>query len=272
MPLEFTKLASDRIGVDLEGVTPERLSGGSLVEAQRTKVRRGNGAVELGEAFRLAGSPADGRWRLTGDLSAVHYLGAGMTSGEIVVEGPVGRHAGAGMRGGRLEIRGDAGDWLGAEMAGGILRVAGDAGDHAGAAYRGSRRGMTGGELLISGSAGSELGARMRRGLIGLQGDAGAWLGMHMLAGTIVVCGACAPYPGAAMRRGTIALLGGERTALLPTFRFGFRGSLQALHLVEKRLADLGFAAPRAKLLGATIELFHGDFVESGRGEIVTPA
>jgi formylmethanofuran dehydrogenase subunit C len=272
MPLRIANAPTDRIGVDWQGITPESLRGKSLASVQRTRIRRGNHEVELGELFRITGDPSDRRWELEGDFSAVHDIGAGMTAGEIVVEGTVGRHAGATMRGGRLEIRGDVGDHLGAEMRGGVIRVRGDAVNHVGAAYAGSRRGMSGGMILIDGNAGSELGLRMRRGLIAVGGSAGPHLGRRMLAGSIFVFGSCGAYPGAAMRRGTIGLFGEARPALLPTFRAGYRSPLSVLHLLEKHLHDEGFAVPRLRNLAGAIELFHGDLLEGGRGEVLLPA
>ena len=272
MPLRIANAPTDRIGVDWQRITPESLREKSLAEVQRTSVRHGNCKVELGEFFRITGGPADMRWDLEGDFSAVHHIGAGMTAGEIVVEGLVGRHAGAGISGGRLEICGDACDHLGAEMRGGVIRVRGNAANHVGAAYPGSRRGMSGGTILIDGDAGSELGLRMRRGLIAVGGSAGPHLGMRMLAGSIFVFGACAKHPGAAMRRGTIGLFGNVRPTLLPTFRAGYRGPLPVLHLLEKHLHDEGFAVPRLRNLAGAIELFHGDLLEGGRGEVIVAA
>lgn len=272
MPLRIANAPTDRIGVDWHGLTPQSLSGKPLAVVERTRVRRGNREVELGELFRITGDPADMRWELSGDFSAVQHVGAGMGAGEIVVDGSVGRHAGAGMRGGRLEIRGDAGDHLGAEMLGGAIRVHGNARNYVGAAYRGSRRGMSGGAILIDGDAGSELGQRMRRGLIAVGGSVGVNLGMRMLAGSIFVFGECGDYPGVSMRRGTIGLFGSDRLTLLPTFRAGYRGPLPMLQLIEKQLHDEGLNAPRLKKLAASIELFHGDQLELGRGEILLPA
>jgi formylmethanofuran dehydrogenase subunit C len=272
MPLQIANESTDRIGVDWGGVTPESLRGKSLAAVQRTRVVRGNREVELGELFRLAGDAAEMRWELEGDFTAVHRMGAGMSEGEIVVEGSVGRHTGAGMRGGRIEIRGDAGDRLGGEMHGGVIRIHGSAGDHVGAAYPGSRRGMSGGMMLVDGNAGGELGLRMRRGLIAVGGSVGTHLGRRMLAGSIFVFGGCAEHPGASMRRGTIGLFGNNRPTLLPSFRAGYRGPLPVLHLLEKHLHDEGFAVPRLRNLAGVIELFHGDLLEGGRGEILLPA
>lgn len=269
MPLRITNLASLTLPIDVTGVTPDANSERSLDDIRRMHVRQGNRQVELGELFRVEGDPRDRRWELGGDFSRVHGLGAGMTGGEIIVRGPVGRHAGANMQGGRIEIQGDAGDWLGAEMRGGQIRVRGNAGDYAGGAYAGSRRGMRGGTILISGDVGRRAGERMRRGLIAAAGAAGSDLGARMLAGTILVFGACSDHPGAGMRRGTIGLFGRQRPVLSPTFRRGHIGPLSVLHLLERHLQEAAFESPRLRMLAGAVELYHGDMLELGRGEIL---
>jgi formylmethanofuran dehydrogenase subunit C len=272
MPLRLAIRASDRTPIDLTGITPDALRDGSLHQARKTKVRRGNGEVELGDLFEFTGDPAEMQWRLEGDFSAVHGIGARMAAGEIVVEASAGLHAGARMRGGRLEVRGDVGDRLGAEMLGGLIRVRGNAGDGVGAAYAGSRRGMAGGTILIDGDVGNELGQRMRRGLIAVAGSAGDYLGLRLLAGSIFVFGDdCGQHPGFAMRRGTIGLFGNQRPTFLPTFRAGYRGPLPTLHLIEKHLHTLAFNPPRLRNLAGAVELYHGDLLELGRGEVLVP-
>lgn len=272
MPLRITNLANLTLPVDMTGATPDAIGERSLDDIRRVHVRQGNRQLELGELFRVEGDPRDRRWQLEGDFSRVHGLGAGMTDGEIIVRGPVGRHAGANMQGGRIEIEGDAGDWLGAEMRGGQIRVRGNAGDYAGGAYVGSRRGMCGGTILINGDVGRRAGEQMRRGLIAAAGAAGSDLGVRMLAGTILVFGPCSEYPGSGMRRGTIGLFGRQRPLLSPTFCRGHLGPLSVLHLLEKHLHELAFESPRLRVLAGAVELYHGDMLELGRGEILLPA
>jgi formylmethanofuran dehydrogenase subunit C len=269
MPLTFANVRSDRIAVDMTGVTPESLAGLSLDAVRQTCVPHGNRPVELGELFTIDGDGRDMRWRLEGDFSAVHALGAGTTTGEIVVDGPAGRRAGAGLRGGRLEVRENAGDWLGAEMRGGSICVRGDAGDHVGAALPGSSRGMTGGTILIDGAAGDDVGLRMRRGLIAVAGAAGDCLGMRMLAGTILVFGRCGLHPGASMRRGTIGLFADDPPALLPTFRLACEAPLPMLRLIAGELRRESFAVDQLARLQEPVALHHGDLLELGRGEIL---
>ena len=57
----------------------------------------------------------------------MHFIGYGMTAGEIHVHGNAGRHLGGEMNGGLILVEGNAGDWVGGEMHAGLIRVAGSA-------------------------------------------------------------------------------------------------------------------------------------------------
>lgn len=259
--------------VELDGITPEALAGKSRREIERLPIRHGNRALPLAELFRVAKKCGDGETLvLQGDLAGVHRIGARMTRGAIRVEGSAGRHVGSQMRGGKILVTGDAGDWLGGEMHSGRIRVRGNARDGVGGAYPGSRRGMTGGTILVAGAAGLEVGRLMRRGLIAIGGPVGPLAGANMLAGTILLAGECGPLPGAGMRRGTIALLKpGSRVDLLPSFRAGCRHRPVAMQLVLRELARRGFALS-SDVFSALFDLFHGDLLEGGRGEVLMRA
>lgn len=269
MTLRLTNLADDQIPIELAGLTPALLAGMSLDEIRRLPVNRGNREIALGVIFRVEGDPADEEWLLDGDCRNVHGLGYGIASGKIAVDGPIGPRAGFGMHGGRIEIRGDAGDWLGAEMRGGVIRVHGDAGSHVGAATPGAKRGMAGGMILIDGDARDEVGALMRRGLIAMAGSVGTNLGFRMLAGTILVFGRSGANIGMGMRRGTIGAFGTPRPTLLPTFKSGYRGPLPVLRMLEAQLAAELFAPEKLSQLTAAVELYHGDTLQLGRGEVL---
>jgi formylmethanofuran dehydrogenase subunit C len=172
------------------------------------------------------------------------------------------------MNGGRIDVFGSAGDWAGAQLAGGLIHIHGSAGHRIGAAYRGSRRGMTGGTLLVDGSAGDEVGSAMRRGLIGIRESCGDFLGVSLCAGTIAVCGEVGIRCGAGMRRGTLILSGAHPVELPPTFRRSARVSLVALRLIFGQLEQAGLAVPPPMRTSA-YELFQGDFLEGGRGEVL---
>jgi len=102
--------------------------------------------LAVGDLFTVSGT-GDEQLVLAGDLSRVDRIGACMSSGRVLVDGPCGDDLGAQMRGGGILVRGDAGAWAGAELAGGLLRITGGAGARLGAAFPGARAGMSGGEI-----------------------------------------------------------------------------------------------------------------------------
>jgi len=267
MPLILESIAQTTIPIEVEGLIPSAVTGKSLGEIERLKIAHGNREVPLAELFRASGDPADERIEMRGDLSGVHGIGAGMDHGEIRVLGSAGRNVGSEMTGGRIVVEGDVDDWLGAQMHGGLIHVRGRAGNLTGAAYRGSVRGMTGGTILLDGPTGDELGRGMRRGLIAV-GGAGDAVGFNMIAGSILVFGPCGIRPGASMRRGTIGIFVSERPPLLPTFRYGCRLRPVFLAMLFKELARLGYPIPPS-LLDTDCELYHGDLLALGRGEVL---
>jgi formylmethanofuran dehydrogenase subunit C len=271
MALELQLNYQDSIPLEVEGVTPDQTLGKSLGEIERMEVCCGNQKGALADFFRVRGSAEDGAIHWQGDLSGVHWIGAGMTRGAMRIDGPAGRHVGSRMTGGSIEVHGNVSDWVGAEMLGGRIQIHGNAGHLAGAGYRGSARGMTGGTLLIDGDAGNEVGHAMRRGFLAVGGNIGDLAGMNMLAGSIFVFGQVGIRHGAGMRRGTIALLGASEFEPLPTFRPAFRGRLEILRLIERFLTRHYFPMP-VPLSDQTISLFNGDLLEGGRGEILLPA
>lgn len=271
MPLVLEPLAaSGALAIDLAGIVPDRIATLSLAELGRLGVRADERPAELGSLFRIAGDAADGRIECRGDCSRVHFLGARMAWGEIVVAGNVGRHAGEGMTGGTLTIRGDAGDWLACEMAGGSVCVAGNVGDNAAAALPGSRHGMRGGLVTIAGAAGSLAGARMRRGVLAIGGACGPAAAFEMLAGTVIVGGAVGPHAASGMRRGSLVATGCRFDPPV-TFQRGAVWSPSFFQLLAGRLDAAGFApgggSARAALAGPW-EHWHGDVLAGGRGEI----
>jgi formylmethanofuran dehydrogenase subunit C len=205
-----------------------------------------------------------------GDLSGVHWIGTGMSHGHIQVHGNAGRHLGSEMSGGEIHVDGDAGDWVGGEMHGGLIHVRGSAGHLVGAAYRGSPRGMTGGTILVHGRAGNEIGHSMRRGLIAV-GSAGDLVGFNMLAGTIIVLGDAGIRHGAGMRRGTLVFLGDEPPSLLSTFRFACRHRPLAITMLLQQLERNEFPIS-GDHLGVDFDMYNGDFIENGRGEVLLRA
>jgi formylmethanofuran dehydrogenase subunit C len=268
MAITLAARTQTSVPVELEGLTPQWARDKSLAEIERFEIHHGNRKLPLAELFTVSGDASDERLEFVGDLSSVHWIGAHMTSGVVRVQGSAGRHVGSQMRGGEILVEGDAGGWVGAEMHRGLIRIQGNAGDLTGAAYRGSARGMTGGMILVDGSAGDEVGLAMRRGLIAIGGAAGDMLGMNMIAGTVAVFGACGSRPGAGMRRGTLALFGPHPPQLLSGFRYASTFQPVVVRLMLRTLRDQGFRAADA-LGDSKYDLYHGDQVTIGRGEVL---
>lgn len=264
--LHLTYTAETTVPVEVEGVTPDAVRDKPLPEIERLEVFHGNRKAALADLFRVEGDASDERIEWRGNLAGVHWIGAKMTAGEIRVEGNAGRHVGSEMRGGEIHVSGDAGDWVGGEMHGGLIHVRGRAGHLIGAAYRGSARGMTGGTILIDGDVGNEVGHTMRRGLLAVGGSCGDLAAFNMLAGTILLAGAVGIRHAAGMRRGTLVFLG-DRPPLLPSFRHACRFRPTALRLIFRELARHDF--PLTDELDADFDLYNGDMIEGGRGEVL---
>jgi formylmethanofuran dehydrogenase subunit C len=206
------------------------------------------GVTALGELFDLTGD-SNGRIRFTGDLELADRLGAGMSGGDVVVEGNVGAEAGI-------------------SLAGGSLLIEGDAGPRAGAAPPGFKRGMTGGELVVRGSAGAEAGSAMRRGLVAIVGRAGDQAGLGMIAGTIVTFGTAGANPGLWSKRGSFVALGG--IDLPPTYAYACTYQPVHLKLMLTRLRDTYGLPVKPKHLNGFYRRYSGDLAELGKGEILS--
>ena len=265
MSLALTLRTTPTVPLEAEVLSPARLSGLSAREAAKLTVVYGNQRADLGDFFEVGGS-ADGELQLTGDLTRVKRIGAGMAEGRIVVHGSAGMHLGANMTGGEIIVEGDAGDWVGPEMAGGRIVVKGNAGHLVGGAPRGSTIGMRGGEILVFGNAGNEVGNGMRRGLIAIGGDAGDFTGVNVLAGTIVVLGNLGWRPGAGLKRGSIVSM--QPAELLPTFSYDCTYAPLFLSLYLRHLHSVGLAVTDAQLNGL-YQRWSGDGVELNRGEVL---
>lgn len=267
MPLRLTLRGSSTIPLEIEGLTPDVLRDKTFAQIERWPVFHGNRQLPLADLFHVEGDAADQRLEFNGDMSSVHRIGAHMKSGTIHVAGNAGRHVGSEMAGGEITVDGDASDYVGGEMHDGLIRVRGSAGNHVGGAYPGSEAGMTDGVLLVHGSAGEQAAHTMRRGLVAIGGDVGDFAGINMIAGSLFVFGGCGSRPAAGMRRGTLAVFRDAPT-LLPTFRSGGRCQPLFLRVYVRTLERLGFPID-GELLEARYEIFHGDLLNGGRGEIL---
>lgn len=266
--LKLTLRVPSAIPLELDGITPDRISGLSAAEVAKIAIPHGNRPEPLGEFFDVVTDPC-GFWadvHIAGATQNVKSVGAGMISGKMMVEGPVGMHAGARMRGGDLILDSGAGGWLGAEMTGGTIEVRGHAGDQVGAAYRGSRRGMAGGTIVVRGSAGDELGLLMRRGLIVVEGACGEFAAASMIAGTVVLLGAVGARCGAGMKRGTV--LSAQEPALPSSFRYSCRYTPPFVPLLLEELDRMELRV-LPSVFGGGLSCFRGDLLMGGRGEIL---
>jgi len=228
-------------------LVPSRLRGLDSHAVAAVALRCGAETVTVGELFEVSGDGDGGGLVLAGDLRRFDGIGAGMSSGEVLVRGDVG--AGAGV-----------------EMSGGLLRILGDAGPRLGAAYPGARAGMTGGEIVVSGDAGEEAGAAMRRGLIAVGGRTGAGAGLRMLAGTVIALGGIGAEAGLGNKRGS--LVSGRWIEPLPAYTFATRFHPPALGLQLRRARQHGLNVDDALLRGEWAR-WSGDRTELTRGEIL---
>lgn len=273
MPLilrPITTPADGPLSIEAENIAADRLAGLTATDVARLVLVADGRPCPLGELFEVAGSVADGCVECEGDWSRVHGLATAMQAGEIVVRGPVGRHAGARMAGGRLTVEGRADDWLAAGMSGGTVLVRGDAGDNVAAALPGDDLGMTGGLVAVNGNVGCLAAARMRRGILGIGGSCGEAAAFELRAGTLVVGGQVGPRSGMGMRRGSLVALAGV-PPVPPTFARGAAWSPNVLPLLVGRLSRAGFrpaGGSEVAQCGGVWQQWHGDLLSGGRGEI----
>ena len=102
MPLILRYLGQTSVPVEIEGLVPDRLREKSPAEIERLEIFHGNRKLPLAELFSVTGDPSDARMEFEGNLAGVHFIGYGMTAGEIHVHGNAGRHLGGEMTGGGL--------------------------------------------------------------------------------------------------------------------------------------------------------------------------
>jgi formylmethanofuran dehydrogenase subunit C len=268
MSLQLSYFGETSVPVEIEGLTPDWACDRSLAEIEKFEIFHGNQKLPLAEMFRVSGNASDKRIDFEGNLSGVHWVGAQMASGQVVVHGPAGRHVGSEMAGGEILVEGDSGGWVGCEMGGGMIHIRGNAGHLVGAAYRGSPKGMMGGTILVDGNAGNEIGLSMRRGLIAIGGAAGDMIGFNMIAGTVLVLGDSGIRHGAGMRRGTICLLGPTPPSMLPSFRYACTAPSQILSMMLRDVSNRGLDVPES-LKSTDVDYWSGDLVALGRGEVL---
>lgn len=263
----LTLTSTPPVRLSLEFLTPSALVGLTAPQIGALPLVVGNRIETVGAWFDV--SKAGGETLTIRSASdRLDRIGAGLTTGEIIVEGEAGALLGCGMKAGAIRVDGSAGYGVGIAMSGGTISISGDAGDFIGAALPGERKGMTGGLITVGGSAGRRVGDRMTRGLIVVQGSLGAAAAGRMIAGTIVAGGLIGADAGVAMRRGSLLALGGAE-GVLPSFGDSGVQDLVVFRLWSHHLRDLGFPQ-LADQLGSLRRLV-GDVAIGGTGEILLP-
>lgn len=274
MALTLNQQVENKIPIEANGILPELLLGKTTDQIKSLPVPCGNELIALGELFSVSGEIDQTKTIIfDGSLRNLNGIGMGMASGVIKICGDAGNRIGVAMCGGEIRSTADVGDHLGSEMTGGVIVVEGDAGDSAGSVLPGSKVGVNRGTILVRGSVGKGAGESMRRGLLVVGGNAGDLLGWSMRAGSLVVFGTAGAHVGAEMKRGTIVLGGGFAQSLSSSFRQGGSFRMPAISLIANWLKqshpDFDVNISR---LDTNFNLFHGDFLHGGRGEILIPA
>ena len=266
MSLRFELRDPPDMRLDLSPLVPDRLAGLDQAAIERIEVGTTRMSRRVGDVFGVHMADCE-CVAIEGGSPRFDWVGAGMRSGELVLDGEAGLYAGRRMTGGRLRISGRAGGWAASGLRDGTLEIDGDAGPFLGGPVAGERAGMAGGTVLVRGNAAERAGDCLRRGLIVIEGRAGPHPCSRMLAGTVIICGAAGASPGYLMRRGTLVV--GAARALLPTFVPVGEASSAFRRLLASTLTAL---SPRAaRLVGRAQDRFMGDMASVGKGEILVP-
>ncbi|NJD04995.1 MAG: formylmethanofuran dehydrogenase subunit C [Methylococcaceae bacterium] len=262
--LTFTLKTELKQRVDCSPLTPDRLAGKSAAEIAEIEVQSGNRKLRADAVFAIAGDDAS-QLVFKQSTGKLDFIGKGMTTGSITVEGDAGSYVGMQMKNAVLHVTGSVDAYAACEMKSGELMIDGNAGDFLGAALPGNQKGLQGGIIIVKGNASDRCGDHMRRGVILIEGNAGAYLGSRMTAGTIAVLGKVGPLPGYAMKRGTLLLL--NQPTLSATFNDCGSHTLGFLPLLLKSWQH--YPTRFAGLAVNRVRRYAGDLAGNGKGEIL---
>ncbi|HEU4708057.1 MAG TPA: formylmethanofuran dehydrogenase subunit C [Methylophilaceae bacterium] len=250
--------------IDLSPLTPDQLTGKSLVEIAGIELHSGNRKLRVDEVFDVSGKVANDIV-IRNSCSKLDYIGKSMKCGRLSVIGNAGDYLGFEMAGGELIVQGDVEAFAASGMRNGFLHIQGNAGDYLGGAIAGDKQGMKGGTVVVTGNAGDRAGDQMRRGLLLIEGNAGDYCACRMIAGTIGVLGRVGEYTGYGMRRGTLLLT--QTPSLHPTIVDCGVHTLPFLSLMFKSFASL--PSKFAKIGSNRVHRYAGDIAIDGKGEIL---
>ena len=265
--LAFTLREQPSQRLDLAPLTPDQLLGLSESKIATLEIQTTRERLRVGDLFKIRTGDAM-QIRFEGGSERFDRVGAGMSKGQITVEGDVGIQAGRLMQGGTLKINGNAGPWTASRMGGGTLIVSGHTDERVGGPLAGETVGMRGGIVILRGDAGDRTGDRMRRGTIIVEGKAGMCAGSRMIAGTLVLRGRVGSLPGYLMRRGTIFAMNGS-DALSPTFVDSGEHELITNTLLASYIT--AHSPDVAAMLRRPWRRLVGDMAVIGKGEIFYP-
>lgn len=250
--------------VDCSPLIPDNLAGKSIADIAAIELQCGNRKLRTDSLFDIAGSDA-ADIVIDNSSGKLDYIGHGMKSGRITVNGSAGSWLGFQMKNGEIILNGDADAYVAAELAGGTIRVNGNVGDFLASALPGNRKGMKGGLVIVTGNAGDRVGDQMRRGIVLIEGNAGAYCASRMLAGTIGVMGTVGDYVGFGMRRGTLLLF--SQPGLHSTIQDCGSHTLPFLSLMFKSFR--GLPSKFSNIDKNRVRRYAGDVANDGKGEIL---
>jgi formylmethanofuran dehydrogenase subunit C len=265
--LTFILKALSQQRIDLSPLTPDMLAGKSHKDINKILLHTGNRKLPLAELFRIKGTDA-ANIIFANACDKLDHIGAGMTGGQIRIDGDAGAYLAFGILGGHISVNGSTGAYVACGMKNGLVEIKGDAGDFLAAALPGDHRGMAGGTVIVRGNAGDCVGDHMRRGAVLIEGNAGSYCAARMTAGTIAVLGKCGNNAGFAMRRGTLLLR--NMPAHLP-ITFNDCGSHVFNFMPLLTQAWKPFGGPFARLPKAhrPMQRYMGDLANNGKGEML---
>ena len=264
--MKLTPKFKTTIPVMVECLTPDCLSGKPVDDIKGMTVYYGNKEKSLEDLFDVSDDKSE-VITIAGSVPNVKFIGKGMTTGSLVIEGDCGMHTGAQMKGGFITVKGNVSDWCGAEMKGGEIYIEGNAGNCLGGAYRGSKSGMNKGLIVVKGNAGNEVGELMKKGIIVVLGNTGSATGCGMRGGTIFCYGSLGERPGCLMERGSIVVY--NEPSLLPTFSYNVVYNPTWLRVFLLDLQKKPYNIPVKKdHINGLYKRYNGDLSELGKGEI----
>ncbi len=248
MSYEFRFESQSHHEVDLSSVPWGALWRMTSEDLMGVLVRAGKEVRRLGDVSQIT-CLDDGRDITTISVgeTRVHGVASKLKSGEVVVNGDVGRCCGVEMTGGRLIVHGNAGDDLGAAMPG-------------------KSSGMRGGEILVFGNASRRVGAHLRRGIIAVRGDVGEDCAMEGLAGTVIVVGKVGAGAGVGMKRVSL-IVGSDVCVDRLRYQAASTSMPTWLRVYFRSLMGKGFAIPPDWLEGL-FQRWTGDRTGLGKGEV----